>query len=251
VSLPLGIRKLIYRDYFGAGFRVHERLGARWLLHYRNHVDRKLILKRPFEAEQLAWFSAQMAQRQCRVFIDVGANFGLYTIYLLRHCPGLSQVFAVEPQARNYHQLCSNVLLNDFSPRVKAFAWGASNGRRSVEFLENKGSSTGMSRIAETAPQATRRERFNTVTIEVDALDSLLPPLVGETIAMKIDVEGHELAVLEGARQLLQNNACLLQIEVLDQDPARLERLRAEHGLTEIHRIDCDVYLGNEALLNR
>ena len=47
---------------------------------------------------------------------------------------------------------------------------------------------------------------------------------------MKIDVEGHEEAVLMGARSLLANNQCFLQIESFDL--SRIEPLLKEAGYT-------------------
>ncbi|WP_150303096.1 FkbM family methyltransferase [Pseudomonas saliphila] len=243
--LPLFLKKTIYRDYRKVGFRMYDRLGSRWLLHYRNYVDRKFILKRPYEDEQMAFLAAQVKDRGCTVFLDVGANFGLYTVQLLKRCDSLTSAYAIEPQPRNFQQLCANILINDLSERVISLALGASSERKQVSFLENKGNSTGTSRIAETAPESTKGEKFRTTTIDVDALDNMFPGMTGEKLAIKIDVEGHEIPVLEGARRLLKENTCLIQVEVLDEEPQRLEELLARFGLNQIARIGCDVYLCN------
>ena len=42
-------------------------------------------------------------------------------------------------------------------------------------------------------------------------------PLLDSVLIVKIDVEGHELAVIKGMENLLRNNRCLLQVEVFDQ----------------------------------
>ena len=57
-------------------------------------------------------------------------------------------------------------------------------------------------------------------------LDSLVS-FQDRRISLKIDVEGHELAVLQGAGQLLANNQILLQIEIWDCKVAHLNWLFA------------------------
>jgi hypothetical protein len=57
----------------------------------------------------------------------------------------------------------------------------------------------------------------------------------GKAIAIKIDVEGHELAVLKGMRELLLNNDCGLMMEVWGHVPENcraVNELMSELGYT-------------------
>jgi hypothetical protein len=49
------------------------------------------------------------------------------------------------------------------------------------------------------------------------ALDNLLSP-VFQSIALKIDVEGHEHSVSEGCRNILTKNKCIVQIEIYQRE---------------------------------
>lgn len=244
--LAVKLRKFFYRDYFASRFRIRNRLGCRWLLNYRNYVDRKLILKEPFEAEQLAFFSERLAAYQCDVFLDVGANFGLYTVFLLRRCPAVRRVYSIEPQVRNLHQLAANLLLNGLSHQVEVFPVGASSRKGTVEFLENAEKSTGTSRIAATAPASTKMHKFNPVNIQVDRLDDVIPTLTGQRLAIKVDVEGHELEALKGARRILEQNRCFVQVEILANREQVFSYLVNELNYQFITNIESDYYFKND-----
>ena len=63
----------------------------------------------------------------------------------------------------------------------------------------------------------------------------------------KIDVEGHELAVLQGMRTLLQSARCFLQIEVLEGNQENVIQWMAQAGYRQVHSIKEDFYFTNEA----
>ena len=67
------------------------------------------------EPDTIAWLSSMKAGE---VFLDVGANIGLYSLYAALH--GLT-VYAFEPHAQNYAQLVQNIQLNNLSDQVKAY----------------------------------------------------------------------------------------------------------------------------------
>ena len=66
--------------------------------------------------------------------------------------------------------------------------------------------------------------------------------LTGEKIFIKIDTEGFAHPVLEGARRLLAENACVLQIEIEAFEAEKIETLLGELGYAECGRIEADRY---------
>lgn len=242
-------RKLFYKTCFPDEFRLMTRLGCRWLLNYGNYVDRKLILGKPFETRQLAYLSEQIDRCGCDTFIDVGANFGLYSVLLMRRCKGLARGYAVEPQLRNFQQLNANLLLNGLSDAVTTLCVGASSSSRTVSFLENPAGNTGTSRVSETAPSSTNPEKYVAKTIRVEPLDSLIALPADARCAIKIDVEGHELEVLYGVRALLASRPCLIQTEILERADGKLASLAETLDLHLLQSIDEDYYLANRAML--
>nr|WP_232372504.1 FkbM family methyltransferase [Acuticoccus mangrovi] len=113
------------------------------------------------------------------VFVDIGANIGLYTIGLLAAVPGLS-VVALEPLERVRTRLKHNLALNHLADRasVRSEAVGP-EGQRQLYESRNAGRSS-------LVPFAgSRPGEVIAVRPLADLLD--LPPA-----ALKIDVEGFE-----------------------------------------------------------
>ncbi len=230
------LRKRLAKMTWTGDFRVVERYGALFLVNWRNFVDRQIAFYGDYEARQIDWLTAAMREHGIRTFIDVGANFGLYTAVLARS--GVAdRVVALEPDPRNLSQLHATVLLNRLHGTVEIHPVAASSAPGTLRFVAFAGTSTGQSRVALEGDD-------QVIEVAAAALDDLLP-LTGQTLAFKVDVERHEMEALAGMGRLLAENRCLLQIEVDEETlsgvTSRLEVL----GYSRIHRIDNDVYFSN------
>lgn len=140
------------------------------------------------------------------VCIEVGANIGMHSVPLAKLCPR-GAVICYEPQRPIFHVLCANIALNDcLNVTTRHAAVGDSNGRIAIQTGDydqpwNYGSfsvSTGFSNEGAYAGQ-TRTERVEIVALDDDpALEGL-----SRLDLLKIDAEGHEQAVIAGARALI------------------------------------------------
>lgn len=133
------------------------------------------------------------ALRDGDLFIDVGANVGSYTILA---CAAIgSRCYAFEPVPNSYARLLENIRLNSAQDRVTCLnvAVGAQAGRVAC----TTDSDTMNHVIA--ASEACQ----HIVDVEVTTLDSALAD-ESPTI-LKIDVEGYEASVLQGAQRTLSN----------------------------------------------
>jgi FkbM family methyltransferase len=237
--LPLRLRKLLYRNYLRRNrYRRYDRLGLRLLLNYANYVDRKLILHEPYETKPLALLLRETQEQPCDLFVDVGANLGLYALLMAAggHAP---EIHAFEPDPRNYHQCVTNIAFNGLTSRIRLFACGLSDQDRSVDFLEAHARGTGMSRVLATAPAATRRQHYTQRRIPVIRYDSHFT-CRDRRVSVKIDVEGHELPVIDGMQRLLQDNDCRLQVEVFDANLKPVDARLATLGYRQYEAIGPD-----------
>src|SRR5437016_2950527 len=144
--------------------------------------------------EPMATRSFQVAAGD--VVVDVGAHIGRYA---LRAATKASKVIAVEPDPSNFTLLERNVRMNGFSNVVLVpHALSSVPGTRAL-WLAGSGN-TGTSSVDPDASRARGGARSpGTVPVEALTLDELVES-VGLTRIdwLKVDVEGHEIAVLQG-----------------------------------------------------
>lgn len=159
-----------------------------------------------------------------RVFLDVGANIGVMSIYALLS-GAFARAAAIEPDPVNAAILARNIAENAFDERVTLIEAAATDapGRLTLyRDAKNLGAHSLESGFAMSPAES--------VTVAADRLDTLLARcgLAPDAIGLaKIDVEGHEFAVLDGAPGLIAASAPLM-IEVIFDGPADRDRLVAQ-----------------------
>lgn len=132
-------------------------------------------------------------------FVDVGANVGSYTV-LAGGVAG-ARVTAVEPAPATYGQLQRNVALNGLGERTRCCQLGLSENVGTLRF----------SRDLDTVNHVLAEgEDLPAVEVPVTRLDDL----VGQDVPLliKMDVEGHERAVLRGGQATLADRRLLAVI---------------------------------------
>lgn len=169
------------------------------------------------------WFRV----RKDDVVVDVGAHIGRYT--LMAATRG-AKVIAIEPDPSNFVLLRTNVNLNGLSNVV--LLPQAMTSRPSTLWLSLAGSTnTGVSSVSAEGvgePSNVRAERE--VQVRGETLDRLVETHKLHRIDwLKIDVEGHEVAVLEGGGTALGITRRLV-LEVSDQTSERCRRIVHARG---------------------
>lgn len=213
------------------------------MLNYKNYIDRKILVDGHYEPEQVARFSGFATRMQATYFFDIGANIGVYTVHMAR-IPTIHTIVSFEPMPANRSQLHANILLNGLVGMVEVYPYALSNIAGKAVFLQNKGNSTGRSRLKETNIHMLDETKFEEVIVQTKRLDEI-SKIENQTLAIKIDVEGHELMVLEGMPSILKNNICLLQIECYPESTAITEKFLQGLGYSLITTINADRYYSN------
>jgi FkbM family methyltransferase len=149
-------------------------------------------------------------------FIDIGANFGTYTLIGAHAVGDEGQVIAIEPSPAIAALLRENVIMNGFAERchVLPCALGDCEGTATLhEFATRQGSNTLLPQIADIA-RAEYDETITARTVPLRTLDAIIAECAPDRIDLiKIDVEGFEEQVLEGGRQMLARHRPKLIME--------------------------------------
>ena len=220
--------------------RVVRRRGALWLLDPRDWLDLQLLIGRPFEPRQMACLAGLCRDAGVTRFFDVGANIGLYSVLLPGLVPSIARVDAFEPVAATRWRLAANLGLNGLGGRVSVHACALSDADGEAEIAIDP-SSSGVSTLSPSARERTHREFTRAERVERLRFDGLFPDLSGP-VAFKIDVEGHEPAVLDGMRGVLGRCPAVVQIEARPRNRDRVEAIFGELGYACVTRIDDDLF---------
>ena len=127
------------------------------------------------------------------LFIDVGANIGSYSI-LAGTCKGVN-VLAFEPIPSTFSYLQKNIKLNLLDNQVIAMNIGLADQKSTMHFSQNLDTNNHVI--------LNNEKNHPTIEIDVERIDDVLDKKCPTMI--KIDVEGYETQVLEGAKKLIDN----------------------------------------------
>lgn len=167
-----------------------------------------------------------------RVMLDVGANTGLYCWVAAHEGRDDLKIQVYEPQADLCQIMERTVTLNNWENRVtiNALALGAGEG---VGELHVCGSGSTLDNSFNDNADLPKQ------TVHIDTLDNQVLKLGKVKVDfIKINVEGFEQAVLEGARSLLIRDQPVLFIEIADKVRNRVFRNKNYHKtLKELHRL--------------
>ncbi len=144
--------------------------------------------------------------KRADVVVDVGANVGYYCCLALQ---ANKRVVAFEPMVSNLTTLYRNICCNGWEGKIEVFPLALSN---KVGILEMWGNGTGASLVKGWANNPS--DYVNRVP--VSTLDTVLGERFKESRVLYIvDVEGAELAMLEGAKSILgREGAAIWMIEI-------------------------------------
>ncbi|WP_226686990.1 FkbM family methyltransferase [Stutzerimonas stutzeri] len=167
-----------------------------------DYIQKKISTElQPYELEMLQDIQANVSAGD--LVLDVGANIGNHTLYLaaIAEC----KVVSFEPNALLIEAMRRSVEINQLSERVTLMPYGvghtAGKGHFAALMEENLGGQS---------------IEIGEGDIRIVALDELEFP--EHVRLIKVDVEGMELPVLQGAAGLIEKNRPLIYVECINAD---------------------------------
>lgn len=138
------------------------------------------------------------------VLYDVGANMGIYSVYAAMHG---ARVFAFEPESQNYALLVRNGQINKLSNLIDSYCLAISDQQR-LTHLQLSGLEIGSSGHNEIhTPVTNNKLKQGCVSASIDELVSAGLP---HPTHIKVDVDGNEPFVINGALNTLKNVQSLI-----------------------------------------
>jgi FkbM family methyltransferase len=164
------------------------------------------------EPQTTAWLRSTL--RPSDVFLDIGANIGIFSIFAGKHIGPEGRVYACEPHLPTATQLLQNISANDLGDRVSVLSIAASGEDGFAPFLYKRWrqGASGSQLAVEGGPGMAR-----SVGAELKAaltIDSMVERgIIRPPDLIKIDTDGIEIPITRGMEKLLrsaQRPRCLL-----------------------------------------
>jgi FkbM family methyltransferase len=213
--------------------------GARFVVDTTDYIDACLALFGMWEEVQLEQLAELAIRHKADIFLDIGANAGFYSVMFAvkKLAP---RIIAFEPDPGNYARLIANLDANGLIGRIETVQIALGDQASEVKLYEGGKWNRGESTIV--VPEQTPQE----VTFQVKQarLDELYA-FKGQTIIIKMDVEGSEFHVLAGMERTLKENACYLQVEHYGTRHEELKAALARVGYRYLHTHDIDLFFTN------
>lgn len=145
---------------------------------------------------------ALLSNIYCKTIIDIGANRGQFSL-VARHCFKDAQIFAFEPLPQPFKVL-QNIFVHDHMITLYQMAIGSASIPQQMH-ISQKDDSSSLLPITELQNKVfpgTKEKAI--INVDVKPLDSILKKNgVRHPALLKIDVQGYELEVLKGCKNIL------------------------------------------------
>lgn len=214
-SLSIKILKLFKKNR--GYFKINN---LKMFLDFLDPIDRELILHQEYEKSEINYLTKQIDYYKPFYFLDVGANCGYYSIKIANDYPNI-KIFAFEPNKEAYFKFNKTLKVNyKLAKKIALFNFGLSNlnTKLKVKSLIKHGyAQTGGSSIDRTYTEGSYKETKEIFKIADEFLN-----IDNSVIIIKIDVESHELKVLEGLKKMININKCIIQIEICKKNYSKV-----------------------------
>ena len=229
-SLVLRILKIFKknRGYFKIG-------KTKMFLDFLDPIDKKIILNQEYEKLEINYLLDKIKKNKILNFIDVGANCGYYSIYIANNVPDII-IQSFEPNKEAFFKLKKTLEINPaLNDKINIYNFGLSNeaGKLKMQSMIKHGySQTGGSTIIGN----NSFKNFDVYYADFKIGDKVINQNQNK-IAIKIDVEGHEINVLNGLKNTLMKNKIIIQIEIFEINFQKVNNFLMSMGYRLIFKI--------------
>lgn len=215
--LPTLIRLLLWRAFSSrpsnSPFIIKWHNGIKILAYPQVETCLALFVTGYYEPNEFSYLNGLLGPGM--VFIDIGANLGLYSLFASTLVGKHGTVLAIEPSEREFQRLKANLELNPGS-NISPMQLGLSNqsSERHLRIADEVHS--GHNTFGDFAYAGVRQEGQQRARVQ--RLDDVVRKAGLKRVdVIKMDAEGHELFVLEGAVETINRFKPTLFVELVDR----------------------------------
>jgi FkbM family methyltransferase len=159
--------------------------------------------------------AAILDEKRINIVLDVGANFGQFAQWI-RKIGYKGRIVSFEPLA-DAHQKLREIAAQDFrwtvAPRM---ALGCASGEVEIHVAGNSASSSVLPMLAAHQNAAPHSTYVDAERVPLNRLDEVYPLSEDDRPLLKVDVQGYERAVLDGALHVLKNcQAIIIELSLV------------------------------------
>ena len=224
-QLKKRIRPFLERWLMPEG-RIQVKIRGQRLWIYPHTAETEAYLLLPYEPYTLELFEKSIPPGG--TVLDIGAQFGLFSLLAAQRTGPQGRVFAFEPAPHNLELLRRNVEEN-LRPNITIVPKAVGNRRGTVRLFLYEGSDS------HSLYQDSRMPTRGTAQVECITIDEFLGDQPTDVI--KMDIEGHELHALEGMEETLRRNPGLILFAEFVPSCLRRAGVDPQAYLERLHRL--------------
>jgi FkbM family methyltransferase len=169
-------------------------------------LSKELVLAGGRELDAVYFLRPYLAR--CETILEIGANQGYYLIQEALHSPEHARIYAFEPHPENVKTAALNLALNGVAAKCKLVEGAISDtgGQRRLNVSQRSNWHT-------LGPSNQKQLEFSGESLDVQAfsIDGYTSEVgIDRVDLIRMDVEGHEIAVIRGAVQTIQRSPKIL-----------------------------------------
>jgi FkbM family methyltransferase len=177
-------------------------------------VDRIRFMspKRIYEKELCEKIAEQLKTKDHPVFIDIGANLGLISLYMQRHIPSV-RIYAFEPGIQQRSLFGLTITKNKLEDKIQLFPYAVSDKNEITNFTTYEDATDGAGDGLLNTGRVHKNIRM--IPVETITIDTFMSRhQISQVDVIKIDIEGAELLAFNGAKETIRHHRPIIHFEL-------------------------------------
>jgi len=196
-----------------------NRWGHQFLLSYSYHIDRQMLIYGTYD--RALHNAIEQRVKPGMVCMDVGANLGEMSLHMASKAGRRGLVYAFEPVPHVFQRVITHIARNGFGKNILAFAVALSDSNAPVQlaFTDQSADNQALGSIVNTHRAGLTRH----IEVQGQTLDSFVVERgISRIDFMKVDIQGAEWLMLQGASDVLSRMQPELMLEISPSDLAEI-----------------------------